>query len=175
MSLYSKLVDRMNIRELRKDDAIKMLQWMHDRNVVQYMNKDFMSMTLEDCICFIENARNNHQSKHFAVIDDQNQYIGTVSLKNIQDGYAEFAIAICSEAMGKGYGRKAMEDVIAVGFQKIGIHIIYWNVSKENKRAIRFYDHQYTRHMDIPDFLQTRESFDTMHDLYWYYVINENS
>lgn len=165
----------MNIRELRKDDAIKMLQWMHDRNVVQYMNQDFMSMTLEDCVCFIENAGNNQQSKHFAVIDNQNQYIGTISLKNIQDGNAEFAIAICSEAMGKGYARKAMEEIIAMGFRDIGLHTIYWYVSKDNKRAIRFYDRKYVRYTEKPDFLPLKESIDNLQKIYWYYVINEDS
>ena len=44
----------MKLRELEKKDAELMLEWMHDRNVVHWLNTDFDSKTIADCEKFIE-------------------------------------------------------------------------------------------------------------------------
>ena len=36
----------MKLRKLEAKDAPFMLEWMHDEDVVRYMRRDFMSMTL---------------------------------------------------------------------------------------------------------------------------------
>ena len=66
--------------------------------------------------------------------------MGTVSLKNIEDDEAEFAIAIRSCAMGKGYSKYAMEKCIQYAFQNMKLKKVYWYVSMNNMRAIRFYE-----------------------------------
>lgn len=132
----------MRLRKLEIKDAPLMLEWMHDRNVVEYLAKDFSGFSLSDCQNFIELSQNDAKNLHLAIVDDNDEYMGTVSLKNIdhEKKNAEFAIAIRSCAMRKGYGKFAMQEIINKGFEKLNLLEIYWNVKKDNERAIRFYD-----------------------------------
>ena len=116
-----------------------MLEWMHDPDVVKYMRRDFASQTIEDCLRFIQ-ASNSEENLHLAVVNDEDEYMGTVSLKHISDGKAEFGITVRSCAMGKGYAQFGMQRIIEKGFSELGLHEIYWCVAAENSRALRFYD-----------------------------------
>ena len=42
--------------------------------------------------------------------------------------------------MAKDYARFAMESIIRKGFSELRLDKIYWCVSPENTRALRFYD-----------------------------------
>lgn len=64
----------------------------------------------------------------------------TVSLQHITDSSAEFAITVRTIAMGKGYSKYGMQKIFDLGRKQISLKDIYWCVSPENKRAIRFYD-----------------------------------
>ena len=77
---------------------------------------------------------------HLAIADDNDEYVGTVSLKDIVDGFAEFAICIRRKYMGSGMAKEAMKNILDIGFNEHGLSKIYWCVSAENKRALRFYD-----------------------------------
>lgn len=128
------------LRKLKKSDASLMLEWMHDEDVVHFMKADFQHKTLGDCEEFIESAQDDRNNLHLAAVDDNDTYMGTVSLKNIDHGSAEFAITMRKVAMGKGYAAEAMKQIIDKGFNELGLEYIYWCVNPANKRAIRFYD-----------------------------------
>ena len=117
-----------------------MLEWMHDPDVVKHMRRDFASKTLEDCLQFIQAANNSEEDLHCAIVNDEDEYMGTVSLKHIEDGTAEFGITVRSCAMGKGYAQFGMQSIIEKGFSELGLDEIYWCVAPENARALRFYD-----------------------------------
>lgn len=42
--------------------------------------------------------------------------------------------------MGKGFSAYGMQEIIRIGFEELGLNLIYWYVAQENSRAIRFYD-----------------------------------
>lgn len=130
----------MNLRKLELKDAPFMLEWMHDPTVVEFMRADFAKKTLADCEVFIKNSWDNKKNLHLAIVDNQDIYMGTVSLKNIRDASAEFAITVRKSAMGKGYSQFGMRQIFDFGKKQRGLKNIYWCVSPENKRAIRFYD-----------------------------------
>jgi len=119
-----------------------MLEWMHDADCVGKLQSDFMSKTLDDCNNFINYAQTPKDDLHLAIADDNDTYMGTVSLKHIDltQKRAEFAISIRSCAMGKGLSHAAMTAILEKGLQEMGLEEIYWCVSPENKRAVRFYD-----------------------------------
>lgn len=129
----------MRLRKLEKRDAKRMLEWMHDDSVVEKLQTNFSEKTIEDCRKFIAHSQKG-QNIHLAIVDDNDQYMGTVSLKHITQHTAEFAITICKDAMGKGYSIWAMNKIIKLGFEKYGLEDIYWCVAKDNLRALRFYD-----------------------------------
>lgn len=132
----------MQLRKLEQKDAPLMLEWMHDPGVVQHMGANFAEKTVDDCKAFIAASRRSQEDLHLAIVDDTDTYMGTVSLKHIdpvrKDG--EFAITVRACAMGKGYSRYAISEIIRIGLQEQGLDKVYWCVSPRNERAVRFYD-----------------------------------
>ena len=100
-----------------------MLKWMHDLSVVEFMNADFASKTLKDCEDFIKKNDVMDVNLNLAIVDDNDKYMGTVSLKNIDrtNGTAEFAITICREAMAAGFSKFAMAEIIKISFGYISV------------------------------------------------------
>lgn len=137
----------MHLRKLEAKDVPLMLEWMHDPSVVEFLQADFASKTITDCQAFIEEAQNLKDHIHLAITSDNDVYMGTVSLKNIHDGAAEFAICMRACAMGKGYSTDAMREIIDFG-KILGIDTIFWCVSMNNIRAIHFYDKNGYRQVD---------------------------
>lgn len=132
----------MKLRKLKREDAQRMLEWMHNEDVCRYMKADFASKTLDDCLRFIEAAASDENNIHLAVVNDDDLYMGTVSLKEVdrENKEAEFAITMHYESMGKGYAAYGMHEMIRLGLEEYGLDRIFWCVSKNNLRANRFYD-----------------------------------
>lgn len=128
----------ITLRKLKIKDAVYMLEWMHDKNVVEYLQANFQEKNLEDCIRFIDESSLDTNNVHYAIIDEFDTYMGTVSLKHIKDSSAEFAIAIRKIAMGKGISRIAMSQIIDYGLNYLNLSAIYWCVSPMNERALNF-------------------------------------
>ena len=144
-----------------------MLEWMHDPDVVQHMRRDFASKTIEDCLQFIQAANNSEEDLHCAIVNDEDEYMGTVSLKHIRAGKAEFGITVRKCAMGKGYAQFGMHSIVEKGFTQLGLSKIYWCVSPENTRAIRFYDKQsYERR--VPSMQSAYYSLEERNKYVWY-------
>lgn len=162
----------MNLRKLELKDAPLMLLWMHDESVVENLHTDFASKTLADCENFIKSAQDMTKDAHFAIVSDEDEYMGTVSLKNIDrdTNSAEFAITVRREAMGRGYSWYGMEAIIEKAFTEFDLDSIYWCVSRENHRAVRFYDkHNFHEAVDISDEILLR--YKGMENLKWYSVL----
>ena len=132
----------MKLRKLEPKDAPRMLQWMHDPDAVAHLQGRFREKTQEDCLEFIAASQQTENHLHLAIANDEDVYLGTVSLKHIdrQQSDAEFAIAIHSDAMGTGCAGQAMKQILEKGFTELGLHRIFWCVSPENRRAVRFYE-----------------------------------
>lgn len=130
----------MKLRKLEMKDAPLMLEWMHDKSVVENMQTDFASFTIENCENFIKKSSNDEKNLHLAVTDENDEYMGTVSLKNMKNNMAEFAITVRACAMGKGFSKFAMAEIIRIGLEDMNLSAVYWCVSPDNKRAVRFYD-----------------------------------
>lgn len=163
----------MRLRKLERRDAQLMLEWMHDSNVVEQLGVNFKEKQIDDCISFIDNSWDTGINLHLAIVDEDDTYMGTVSLKHIDmvDKIAEFAITVRSIAMGKGYSKFAMVNIIDIGLNELGLNCIYWCVSSENARAVRFYDKNgYIKTDDVPDKLKMNYSGDQLANFLWYVV-----
>lgn len=132
----------MKLRKLTQKDAPLMLEWMHDPDCVENLQANFASKTVEDCTRFIEASQDTSETLNLAIVDDNDEYMGTVSLKHIdhQLKTAEFAIATRRCAMGKGFAAFGMRAIIEKGLKELGLDTVVWCVSPDNKRAVRFYD-----------------------------------
>lgn len=161
----------MKLRKLEEKDGERMLQWMHDPAVVEHLGTNFPEKTLADCLAFIAAAQSDAVGIHRAITDGQDTYMGTVSLKHPGEGMAEFAITVCRDAMGKGYARYGMEQMLRYGLE-LGLERIYWCVSPQNARAVRFYDKSgYRRTEAVPPRLLAPYAI----DLIWYVYTGEET
>ena len=163
----------MKLRKLKIDDAEPMLEWMHDVELCAKLRTDFASKTLSDCVKFIECADSDRRFVHFAIASDSDEYMGTVSLKNISlDGrFAEFGIVVRRCAMGLGYSFFGMREIIKYGFSKLNLKSIYWCVSEYNIRACKFYNKHNFHVVELSDVPQEiREKYEHDSNLIWYEV-----
>ncbi len=117
-----------------------MLEWMHDPEVAGNFRVDFMSVTPEQAEDFIKNSF-TEKNQHFAIVGENDDYVGTISLKNIDPvaKEAEYAIVARKSAQGKGYAHQATSELIRYAFETLKLNRVYLNVLKENIRANRFY------------------------------------
>ncbi len=164
------------IRRLEMKDLPHMYEWMHDEEVTRNLQADFAGFTRDDVSDFIKNAmeqNENSENVHFAIIDENDEYMGTISLKNInrKDKNAEYAIVTRKMAHGKGYAGEATRDILKLGFNTYGLEKIYLYVVTENIAANKFYkkcgfkeEGVFRKHLLI------RGSF---HDIRWYSVLKE--
>ena len=162
----------MNIRKLEIKDAPLMLEWMHDSNVVEFFGVDFSSKTLNDAEQFILNSF-TEDNQNFAIVDEFDEYQGTISLKNIdyKNMNAEYAISIRSSAMGKGFSKDATDKLLTYAFERLNLNRVYLCVASDNIRAIKFYkkygfiyEGKFTNHI---------RRNDNFVDLEWYYILKK--
>lgn len=161
----------MRLRNLELKDAPLMLEWMHDESVVGKLKGNFIEKTIADAESFILASAKKDENIHLAIVSDEDEYMGTVSLKNIDadNKSAEFGIAVRKSAMGRGYSWYGMEEIIRLAFEEYGLESVYWCVSRENERAVRFYDkHNFHETVEIP--ASVLERYKEMNNLKWYSV-----
>lgn len=157
----------MVLRQLKKKDAEYMLEWMHDDNVHSCLGRDFGSMTIGDCQRFIEESlQNPGNGRNFAIVDENDEYMGTISLKNIEweEKRAEYAIACRTKAMGKGFALRASEELFQIAARELGLKLIYLYVRTSNVRAQKLYDKAGFERIPKPSFVKDV----TEADLLWY-------
>ena len=160
----------MKLRPLELKDAPLMLEWMHDKDITGSLKQDFSSKTLSDAENFIKNSATSKTDLHLAIASDEDVYMGTVSLKHIEDQSAEFAIVVRLEAMRRGYSMFGMKAILEKAFGEMGLEAVYWCVSRSNTRAVRFYDkHCFHEVLDVPQ--KALERYAGMEDLKWYSVL----
>lgn len=161
----------MQLRKLRSADASLMMEWMHDADVVAHLGTNFAEKTLDDCSRFIALSQEDPQNLHLAVVDDSDEYMGTVSLKHMDfdAGTAEFAITVRASAMGRGFSRYGMQEILRIGTEELGLDAIYWCVSTDNRRAVRFYDKcGYARTENVPHSILENYTPEQKKKFLWY-------
>lgn len=131
---------KVMLRELRADDAERMLEWMHDDSVMRWLQFDGKSKTIEDARYFISNANHDNENIHRAIITDDGVYRGTISLKSITNKEAELAVAMCRDSIGKGYGTLAIGEMLLLAFEELQLNRVFLTVKKDNTRAMRAYE-----------------------------------
>lgn len=133
--------------EVCQDDAKKMISWLQDKNITQYLNEDIHAAgTLSQII-------NHHQSDlltyylnqdgRFFLIDLDKTCIGFVNLFTIRKMEAyEVVIAIGEEAnWGKQYAKKALEAILNEVFFSWRIKRIDAKIYEANTRSISLFEH----------------------------------
>ena len=131
----------MILRKLILEDAVGMLEWINDPEVNRYFRFDVSNYDIDQAINFIKKSWKLQESIHLAVVDDLDEYLGTISLKNIDydNKNAEYAISLRRKAGGTDAAKKATDIILYIAFLILGLNKVYFNVIKSNNRAISFY------------------------------------
>jgi len=131
----------MKLRELSEKDISGMLEWMHDPEIGQYFQFDAASATPDTALNYIRSASNDPNSRHFAIVDENDDYLGTISLKSIdnKNRCAEYAISTRKKAHGQGVAKWATSSILDKAFDELDLNRVYLNVLTDNTRANRFY------------------------------------
>lgn len=160
----------MRLRELNLDDAKGMFCWFQDRAVTDFLHGDYSNYSIKDAERFIMYESKAQDEIHKAIVNDENKYVGTVSLRHIDrtEETAELAVVVQSDYFKKGYAWFAVAEILKYAFNTLTLRGIYWRVFSKNKRAIRFFDkHGFSMpDEDIPEEIKKRHSNEK--DLVWY-------
>lgn len=165
----------MIVRNLEIKDAPHMLEWLTDSSINCFFKFDSSNMTMDDAVAFIEKAKDDLATKHYAIADELDEYLGTISLKNINqtDKNAEISISFRKRAHGTSYTSEGMKAVIKKAFSEYGLKKIYLNVLSNNIRAIKFYEKIGFVYEGTS--LQHVRMNNQFYDLKWYAIFNEEN
>ena len=135
----------MKLRLLQQKDAAGMLEWMHDEEVNKYFRFRAEDMSEKKAREFIMKSLLDAEERknfHFAITDDKDEYLGTISLKGIdwEAKTAEYDISLRRAAQGKGIAFEATQNLLDYAFQKLELNRVYLNDLPENRRAIHLYE-----------------------------------
>lgn len=148
-----------------------MLEWMRDSSIMQC----FRFRTVPSQIQaeeFVTSSFTAH-TRHYAVVDRNDEYQGTISLKEIDkdNKTAEYAVAMRQCAQGTGAAREATEEILLTAFEELALKRVYLNVLANNLRACKFYEKfgfiyegSFRQHLVIDGVSQ---------DLKWYGILKE--
>lgn len=131
----------MVLRRLELKDIDGMLEWMHDEEINKFFQYPFANSTAESVEEFIETSFSD-VNQHFAIVNEKDEYLGTISLKNIsnQNRCAEYAIVLRKCAQGSGIAQIATDELVSYAFIQLHLHKIYLNVLSDNQRARKLYE-----------------------------------
>lgn len=136
------------LRELQKKDVYYMLEWMHDINIQKNFKRNMLDISFDEAEKFISDSvipkrLFNGANLHFAITEDANdEYLGTISLKNVDlnSASAEYAISTRKKVHGQGVAYKATNTLLKKAFLEYGLHRVYLNVLCDNIPAKKFYE-----------------------------------
>lgn len=164
----------MNLRKLSEKDVPLMLEWMKDVDISRQFRADFSHYTEDKVKQFIEQAQDFTSNRHYAIVDEKDEYLGTISLKEIDlmNRKAEYAIVLRRIAIGTSIASDATHQILKIAFNELMLNKVYLNVLANNHRANRFY--QKFGFKFEGTFRQDIQIENEFYDLNWYSILKES-
>ncbi len=115
---------------------------MKDQEITCFFRFDPLTASSEDALKNYIDSSFTNSDQHYAIINQKDTYLGTVSLKNIDHDQqqAEFAISSRKCTHGTGINLEAVMLLFQIAFYQLNLNRIYLNVLSKNGRAERFYE-----------------------------------
>lgn len=160
----------MQLRRHDIKDIPLIKEWMNDTELV----KQYLGSVKGGALTQIDELmaeRSTYHSRHFAIVSDSDEYMGTVSLNHIINGTAELRIVVRKDAMRRGYSWFGIEEILRYAFEQLEIESVYWCVNKDNERAIKFCNkHNFHQVVDVP--INALNRYEDPDELNWFSVLN---
>jgi len=141
ITLKGKLV---TLRPLSLKDAPRFCQWFKDFEVIRFLSSRIgkAAPTLKQERKWISDAKKDETEVIFSIVALDGTHIGLVRLNSIDYIHknAEYGIFIGDKRYwGQGYGTEAGKLMIAYGFKKLKLHMIYLRCAAFNIRGEKSY------------------------------------
>ncbi len=161
----------IRLRRLKTEDAIGMLEWINDIEINQFFTFAYRKFDMASVLQFINEANKTEVNHHYAVVDEEDIYLGTISLKNVDhiNRHAEYAIAMRKSMQGQGNGETASRMILDVAKYELKLHKVYLNVLTHNTVAIHLYEKIGFKQKGIYEDHVLKQ--DGYHDLFYYEII----
>ncbi len=131
------------LRPLEDKDCNGMLEWMHDPAINYFYTDKIKNATSETVRMFVKSAgelQREGVTYHYAIVDASDEYMGTISLKDIETiKGAEYAVSMRRACQGKGAASWATQEILRVAFEQLWLNRVYLNVLSDNQHANDFY------------------------------------
>ncbi len=162
----------IHLRPLRSGDIPGMLEWMRDPEINRWFRFDADQMTEEKAEKFIQESF-TETDRHYAIADESDEYLGTISLEEIdrENGHALYAISLRSRAQGRGFALEATKELLRIAFEELGMERVYLNVISDNYRARRLYEKAGFRYEGC--FRRHLRLRGEWHDWVWYSILKD--
>lgn len=131
----------IQLRYLSAKDLPFMQEWMRDEQIMAFFDLSPAQKTEASLLTFIQDSHNDNK-RHYAIVDETDEYLGTISLKNIhsKNHHAEYAIVLRRKAQGKGIGAQATHAILEIAKNELKLHKVYLTVLLENEYARKMYE-----------------------------------
>ncbi len=133
--------NRVRIRPLRREDVYEMRNWgKHDDPLFEDYN--FPNLNDDEIHRWYYYRISKKSSICFAVLDEEDRVIGYINIRNIRRimKTAKLGIVFDPMILNKGYGSEAIIALLDYYFNAMKMRVLYLDVAKFNKRAIRCYE-----------------------------------
>ena len=164
----------MKLRKLSVKDIPLIKEWMSDQSINSQFKTDFSVYTYDEIAKFIQDAQDFSSHRHYAIVDEKDEYLGTISLKEIDliNLKAEYAVVLRSKAIGTSAAKNATQKILDIAFNELKLNKVYLNVLATNTRANRFY--QKFGFVFEGTFRQDLKIENEFYDLNWYSILKES-
>lgn len=120
------------------------LDWLNDHEVTRFMETGQFPTTVEALQRYVQNAGQTPDRVLLAIVEkDTDTHIGTIKLGPIHwiHRRADLGIMIGDkQRWGRGYGREALDLVLAYGFGRLNLNKITLGVYADHIAAVKLYE-----------------------------------
>jgi ribosomal-protein-alanine N-acetyltransferase len=131
--------ERLTLREVEIGDQQKIFEGFSNPIVTKYMDITYPTFeaTAEQMLWY-EIKRKNGTGNSWAVINEQQEFIGVISTYNLHTLHrrCEIGYWFFPEYWGKGYGKESMDILLKTIAKQQNIHRFMAEVEPENKASV---------------------------------------
>ncbi len=134
--------ERLLLRPILESDAPEILVQRSDNRIIQFTDIT-KALDLDEAVLFIlkiQNLVENGESVFWSIcLQGHDTLIGTICIWNIdwEQSVGEVGFTLHPDYWGQGIASEALDEVISVGFHKMGIEVLEAGAHHENIASIR--------------------------------------
>lgn len=128
----------VNFVYLKDDEKKLILKHRNDENIRRWMRNDKI-ITQKEHYDFIKKLAGDNKNFYWLVKDKKNNYLGVIYFNRVDFKNKNAYLGIYSFAGSKGAGKKLLDLIFRLAFEKAGFLELKLEVLSHNERALDFY------------------------------------